>query len=370
MKSILPIVFLFFTGVLLHAQCSPAVSCTFSETDLIGHSGTFVIDSNEVLCIEHSFCLGTTATFPTLCTNSGASSIINHGRMVICPGVRFEFSGSIQNLGIIQQLGGDSELIAGGTIDCNNGEIQVTTPGLTNTCTEVTGINGTATSFCFNSSSSCGNNSSTSYCPWASGPVGGLTISGICLIEGYPSDEVLLSLSFQQFEVQPTAAHTHQLSWQTRDGHAWDQFEVQRSVDGIHFNALATITQPSNEEGDLFQYVYEDVQPLQGPNYYRIAVKNADGSTTLSPVRVETFNNSTQPWQVYPIPAKDQLHIQHFQQPIHTISIRNTAGQLVSKHKVNTQDTTIPIHALSSGTYLLHIELQGGIYFSKVIQKE
>lgn len=368
-QFLLSIMILLSSYQISQAQCSPVVSCTFSETDLIGHSGVFVVGVDEILCIENSICIGITSQFPIFCANTGAASIINNGKIVICPGVVFEYAGSIQNLGIIQQLGGNSQLNIAGTIDCNNGQIQVTTPGLSQTCTEITGINSTSNAFCFNNNNSCAQNTTTTYCPWGSGPVGGLVVAGTCLLEGFPSDAVLLYLKIENFEAKRLNDYSNQLNWLSLDGSDTDYFEIQRSSDALNFETIGELMEAELVDSRRY-YSYTDQSPQKGTNYYRLRHLSEAGEETLTNVVAVEGESETAQIEVYPTIVKDQLNIKSAKHTITAFRLINAFGQTVLFEEVNNQNLEINTNGISSTMLVLQLELEGGIKISRKIIKQ
>lgn len=75
--------------------------------------------------------------------------------------------------------------------------------------------------------------------------------------------------------------------WQTSSEKNNNYFEVQRSADGEHFNAIALVFAHENApQGADYQYIDNSI-PVAGPEflYYRIRQVNMEGKSVFTEVR-------------------------------------------------------------------------------------
>lgn len=72
----------------------------------------------------------------------------------------------------------------------------------------------------------------------------------------------------------------HVLSWKVNCTSAEAKFEIERSVDGIHFTIIGSITASQLRCSQPFDYT--DEYPLKGANYYRIKMIDIDAMATYS----------------------------------------------------------------------------------------
>lgn len=98
-----------------------------------------------------------------------------------------------------------------------------------------------------------------------------------------------------------------QLNWATAQEFNNSHFNIQRSLDGIHFENIGKI-EGKGTVYEVSQYQFMDVKPQTGRNYYRLEQVDFNGTTDFSNV-IEIFvQPSTAPLMVYPNPARDNIH--------------------------------------------------------------
>ena len=71
------------------------------------------------------------------------------------------------------------------------------------------------------------------------------------------------------------------LQWKTADEVNTSHFMVERSTDGIHFNAIQKVTVSGETSG---RYTATDYQPLSGKLFYRLQMVDKDGKFTYSTI--------------------------------------------------------------------------------------
>jgi hypothetical protein len=124
------------------------------------------------------------------------------------------------------------------------------------------------------------------------------------------------------------------LEWQSQDATNIKEFQVEHSVDGIHFSLIKII--PVNSS--LGQYSFLHNQPVNGNNYYRIKKVGIDGkieySEIVNIIMPELFTGIT----VYPNPVKaGKINLQFIKQPAgkYRFSLFNSIGQLLFFKEIN-----------------------------------
>src|SRR4030095_11545209 len=106
--------------------------------------------------------------------------------------------------------------------------------------------------------------------------------------------ETVLPIAWLSFTVMKSGKHVAELKWSTTDEVNDHHYEVERSVNGINFSIIATVSANSSQE-----YQYFDVTPLNGISYYRIKQVNKNGKYSYSPIEKINFDSKIL-WQVYP----------------------------------------------------------------------
>lgn len=147
------------------------------------------------------------------------------------------------------------------------------------------------------------------------------------------------------------AGNANHLSWTTNPDFGVIDMVLERSYDGVTFGDLKAITGTQQKNGE-----FTDLSPLPGENYYRLRVKNSNGSVQYSKVvvltRAESFSLN-----VYPNPAGPELNIEIISSGPGTygITIHNSVGQKVMQREIKVvsrkQVEKISIGGLMRGVY-------------------
>lgn len=153
------------------------------------------------------------------------------------------------------------------------------------------------------------------------------------------------------------------LDWQTTFEENNKGFEVERSTNGIEFETLDFI--PAVDVlGAENRYSFNDRFVPYGKVYYRLKQLDHDGNFKYSEV-INVTGESTKQIYLFPIPAKDLIHIQ-FPYDVENIGINiyNLAGQKVYKEMFTGnqygRELSISIEDLVQGVYNMEILGQKG----------
>jgi hypothetical protein len=146
------------------------------------------------------------------------------------------------------------------------------------------------------------------------------------------------------------------LEWSTSDQTGFSRFDIEMSGDGVHFSTIATVGASTNSGA----YTFTDSKPLQGKNYYRLAMVDLDGTVAYSGIRTLAFDVSDNPavsFHVYPNPVTDRLHLAFTHVP-GKVNIRlfDTRGQVVRTLTTTSASVDIPVSDLTKGIYIVGIE--------------
>ncbi len=147
-------------------------------------------------------------------------------------------------------------------------------------------------------------------------------------------------------------------------------FEIQKSVDAVHWESIGWINGAGNHQGTL-SYEYLDKFLQNRPQYYRTIQFDFDGQATISNV-VNLHPSQSNPKQnllaIYPNPIQrgNQLKIRSWlaDDLSGKIKLYTTMGQLIlsQKFRFNAFDQLVelPINDLASGQYILVLEDNDG----------
>lgn len=144
------------------------------------------------------------------------------------------------------------------------------------------------------------------------------------------------------------------LNWQTANEQNNAYFAIERSNgSNNNFKVVGRV----NSKGDLYkpqQYSFEDFNPSNGGNYYRLKQVDADGKSSYSKV---AFVDFSKPFTIklYPNPVKDILTLEGLSTNAN-ISIISLQGSVLAKTTAGSKTYTWDIKQLPAGTYYVRIE--------------
>jgi len=137
-------------------------------------------------------------------------------------------------------------------------------------------------------------------------------------------------------------------------------YQIETSMDGIHFTNTGNITANNNRD-----YSFLISSPAKGVNYFRLKTVDKDGFVTYSEIRKVIFwKNST--LEIFPNPAKDILNIAFTNDLANKpaiVKIFSADGKLLIQQKYMLANAieTINVNKLLNGNYLLMIEGNGKV---------
>ena len=156
------------------------------------------------------------------------------------------------------------------------------------------------------------------------------------------------------------------LKWKTADEIYTVKFNIERSNDGRNWNTLNFV----RALGSNSYYMFTDISPLVGNNYYRLKSIDADGFMEYSPV-VKIKQADTRHIKVGPNPAIDHLaiYLKKTSSSPCRIQLFNEAGQMVRDELINQQNTTIQIatSGLNKGVYFVKLATEDFVFKKGVI---
>jgi hypothetical protein len=123
------------------------------------------------------------------------------------------------------------------------------------------------------------------------------------------------------------------LSWETDNEIDFAFFEVQRSTDNRTYQTIGTKT-ALNQPG-INNYILNDLQPVNGANFYRLKQVNNNGIFTFSNIIKVDFSKATSVL-VYPNPAKDEVIIQS-DKKLSLIQLTDISGRVGKTIYTNSQ---------------------------------
>ncbi len=161
-----------------------------------------------------------------------------------------------------------------------------------------------------------------------------------------------------------------QLNWSTSLTHNNNDFDIERSSDGINWTDINFVnSNTDNGNSNLkIEYYYTDKAPAKGLNLYRLKQKNIKGKYDYSLVRKVNFdilNNIN----IYPNPTTDNVKIEGLIGD-EKITVYDITGRLVLETKANQSSVSISLGKLANGAYQMNIVSADGTVSSyKIVKK-
>lgn len=151
------------------------------------------------------------------------------------------------------------------------------------------------------------------------------------------------------------------LSWTTTFEYASDHFAIQRSADGKNWNDIGFV-KSSGESVVARTYRFDDANPIQGVNYYRLKMLDKDGTFAFSSMKSLYYESTSEGIVLYPNPVTSVL------------SIRISDGNLLDHQPMTITDLNgrnydhlwkwtgndLNVERLSNGIYILTVPAING----------
>jgi hypothetical protein len=194
-------------------------------------------------------------------------------------------------------------------------------------------------------------------------------------VSGWTAQNIQLPVELTNLSAM-AADRENRIFWTTITELDNDYFELERSFDGVNFDAIGTIDGAGNSN-EVINYSFVDEDVRAGVVYYRLKQVDFDGesvySETLSLDRTAIGSGII---GVYPNPAHDKLNVQLSDKGIGANAIlvlSNAQGQEVQKLSIDNttqlQTLQIDISDLVGGVYILQLfDQEGMISMERIIK--
>lgn len=148
------------------------------------------------------------------------------------------------------------------------------------------------------------------------------------------------------------------LEWQTAREVNFDRYEIMRSNDAVTWDILASVEGAASSELENKGYRWEDMNVPAGQWFYRLKMKDIDGSIDHSPIKKVRIDDAGD-LSLYPNPVKAGHSIQlstTAQIPLQGIAeIISITGKWMANVFIQEESIVIP-EDIPAGYYLLRIE--------------
>ncbi|NJN34847.1 MAG: T9SS type A sorting domain-containing protein [Saprospiraceae bacterium] len=162
-------------------------------------------------------------------------------------------------------------------------------------------------------------------------------------------------------------------TWETASEINNNYFEIQRSRDGRDFEAIGNVKGKGTTNDRQF-YQFEDTEPAQGINYYRLRQVDFDGRNELSKTVSVSFGSAAEKIKIYPTVVENSLNVTIEGQLSREILVRDITGRILltqkpsKDHQMGLQTLVFDLSSFSSGTYFLSILTARGVETSRFLK--
>lgn len=158
-----------------------------------------------------------------------------------------------------------------------------------------------------------------------------------------------------------------ELTWQTASEEQNKGFEIEKSVDGKHWEMIDFV-EGHGTTFDVQNYHFIDKNPVANVNYYRLKQVDFDGGFEYSNIVLVDFETdfNQNSIQVFPNPIQDELNIINAKGQL---ILYNSIGQPLKELTITDDTFQLNTNDLQTGTYFLRIYKNDGSSFSKTIIK-
>lgn len=142
------------------------------------------------------------------------------------------------------------------------------------------------------------------------------------------------------------------LDWITAHEINTDHFDIERSVDGMHFSKIGNVPSSQNSSAES-DYTFTDDNPINGISYYRLKQVDIDGHFTYS-IIISVKINTQLSVQIIGNPVHQNLHLE----------INGTNGKSLPAWITDVSGRKYKTVTLSDGSKQINIEdLSSGMYY-------
>lgn len=187
----------------------------------------------------------------------------------------------------------------------------------------------------------------------------------ICTFSGTP-----LPVDLLRFIAKKGIGNTVALEWSTASEQNSAFFIIERSKDGSNYAEIGKL-EAGNQPSTIQHYLFNDVKPVDGINYYRLKQVDKDGRFKYSGV-VEVLIESQRKYRIYPNPAINFSTVKLLSDMKNlSLQLTDVAGRMLyQKNLPNAnagQEIQIPVQQLRKGLYFVSIITNTERFTEKIV---
>ncbi|MDA3616811.1 T9SS type A sorting domain-containing protein [Polluticaenibacter yanchengensis] len=160
------------------------------------------------------------------------------------------------------------------------------------------------------------------------------------------------------------------VNWQTLSEINTKHFVVERSLDGINYQTIATVTAAGNSN-TVKKYSTTDADNNYSLAYYRVVLVDVDNKKYISNMVINRLNGgSGNIVSIYPNPAKGNTRLEFSRQGNYSIQVIDATGKLVQSHQLNAVNGSVfNITFKSKGWFIIKVTGNQTVKTFKVISE-
>lgn len=140
--------------------------------------------------------------------------------------------------------------------------------------------------------------------------------------------------------------------WRTETELNNDFFTIERSLDGLHFEAIAYMSGAGNSTEPLHYKIYDYDPYLDVVSYYRLSQTDFNGITRIHTIQ-SIKPNRTNELTIYPNPSNGTIQITGDHKTLLTSRLFDTSGREIILNESSTESNQITVSSLPVGVYTL-----------------
>jgi hypothetical protein len=175
-----------------------------------------------------------------------------------------------------------------------------------------------------------------------------------------------LPMELVRFEGRNAGAVNH-LTWATATEKDNDRFEVERSADAWEFEKLGAVPGAGTTQEER-HYAWNDNDPLQGPNYYRLKQVDTDGQFTYSSmIHVHTENVESE-CVFATVDPSGWFKVECTSASDARVELVNAYGQVLRTSMLKEGRGSIDLRDQAAGVYVLRVAEAGRVRSYKLVK--
>jgi hypothetical protein len=187
----------------------------------------------------------------------------------------------------------------------------------------------------------------------SSSVIGGFTFAERRFTLGTYSPFNALPVKLVYFTAVPDGKQVR-LTWQVQQEQDVRLYEMEHSVDGVHFSGIGNI---ASLQKTAWTYNGHHANPITGWNYYRLRITDKLGKQTYTGVAKVLFSSQAPVVKLFPNPAVDVVNILLPNSYVNgtTLQLFGGNGQLIATRRPTSTAVQLQISGLAKGQYFVQV---------------